>query len=382
MTLGFSFANAESGTSALLSSVLGSASQKTACISGLKDLSEFRLLFALPEYQTFVSRGETKALRESLKTWSSDLLLRIYSQIESEFLFLCPEATPMERTKLFLGRLYLSSLGIAAEKMEASEVKVLVHGLVMLKEDLPVVISKIKKVKSHGMPLLKKLYGHAETVLDVVVVSEKKIPSKEIQSFLKEICDPAQKTCLFWHSSSLWKVVLTEERGVASYVPEIRTLVLSQELVTEPNLLMKVVVLHELAHVADAAAWNLLREKWSESFSRFSGWKKVNQRWLLEAKKFPPVHQDLLTELSKGAHYSILPDDTYVPGKEEGFVFGKSYLDSLKRDDPSEDFADSVAAFHFAPQRFCPKGKLALSQKANWIRAHLYPSATLPLCTQ
>lgn len=365
-------------------SLLGKGEARPECVSALKDLSEFRLLLAAPEFQDYLqSKKETK-LKEKLASWSSDLLFRIYAQLDSGFLYLCPEAEPLKRTRDLLGQLYLESLGIEEKKYPHVEKSLLLRGLVILKDDRPTLISKVKKEKQTGraMELLGKIYGKAQVFNGSVVVSDKEIPIKKLNAFVKEICRETSP-CLFWHPSALWKVVLVEERGVASYVPEIHTLVLSSELVEDPNVLMKVVVLHELAHAAEEAAWNLTRAKWTEEFAAFSGWTRKKDRWTLEAKKRPETRSDLLTELSKGSAYSILPDAIYVPEQKgkEGFVFEKSYTESLKRDDPSEDLADSIAVFLFAPERFCFNGVLTLSQKAEWIQKKLFSSKPLPPCS-
>lgn len=375
---GFAFAEATPFVSLLLG-----PEENVKCISALKDLSEYRLLLALPEYHSFIETKIEADLRAKLKSWSSDLLLRIYAQIDSEFLYVCPKAISLEKTRDLVGRQYLASLGIGSEKMTAAEIQTLVHGLVILKEDLGAVQAKVKKLKPglKGLTLLRKVFGSAESLDGVAIVSGQKISLAKIKALLREFCGE-EKLCPFWHPSSLWKVVLTEERGIASYVPEIRTLVLSSELVEEPNLLMKVVVLHELAHSAESYAWNLTREKWVDVFREFSGWNKTEKGWDVPVKKMEKPRSDLLTELSKGALYSILPDDIYVPkdNTKEGFVFSKSYVESKKRDDPSEDLADSISAYKLAPNRFCLEGKLALPRKAGWIHQNVLPSQALPQC--
>lgn len=336
------------------------------CRRALKELNESKLLFALGE-----------AEESKLEAWSSDLLARIIIELRGPYLSHCPLDEKMKGKVDLLEGLYLKKLGLS--KVSQKERKLTFQGVLTLKEDFEKLQTKIakEKIKVTEFKDLKKLYASVDEFQGVALVAEGEVAWADFKSFLNEICSKSVSPCSFTHSGTLLKILVTESRGVAAFLPEIAILVLSKELVQDLNPLHKLVVVHELSHVALVSAWNLYRRDFLEEFKDFSGWKKKGEKWTIQVRTEKREHDDALSTLSKDSPYSILPDAHWVSGikKLDGFVFEKSHRESLERNDISEEFADSVAAYYVEPSRFCRNKKDFAPKKKNWIETHLFKGA-------
>lgn len=358
------------------------------CKERLKQLSEYRLLFVLSQYQKVLETTKTsKEFRDVLGTWSADLLLKIALQLEGEFSSICAGNPKMDLTLRELKRAYLGKLGLGEKDFSEKELDTFFRTCIAVREDQATLIKRVaelKKANVKGLKLLQSIYGSAFMEKGIAIVAEKGFKTGKVTALLEEFCPGFP--CLFWSPTALSKLVVTQERGVAAFLPEVSTLVVSSEILNEPNMLMKIIFLHELAHVAEKNAWNTQSRDWKAEFAFFSGWKKnPNGTWSTKADKLPLSRQDLLTELSKGSLYSILPDDVYVGVGEkkkslDGFVFAKSYTESLKRENPSEDLADAIAVFFYMPTRFCLEGKPFAPEKYRWISLNVFPGSTPMSC--
>lgn len=348
------------------------------CRNRLKELSEFRLLFALPAYRSLVETGKISAeFRAGLSTWSSDLLLKAALQLESEFLSTC-QSSKLQLTLAELQRAYLQKLGLTEKDIPKGDLSMYFRACLAVKADHAALKTRVSELKAKRVPqskFLEKLYGSFLFEHGVAVVARPGFAVSKLRDLVRENC--RAMPCPFWSSVALSKVVISDERGLAAFLPEVATLVLSEELILEPNLLMKVVVLHELAHVAEKVFWKRDRKDLKLDFSKFSGWEQQpSGGWRVSVKKLADNRQDILSELSKGSLYSLLPDAVYAGnGSLDGFVTGKSYTASIQREDPSEDLADAVAIFKYVPSRFCWKGKPLAAKKYEWVRQTFFSNA-------
>lgn len=362
------------------------------CQKRAKEFSEFRLLLAVPEFQDALANEKAlPKLRPVLKGWSSDLLLKVALQLDVELRGGCVPFPPFfEDLTLELKRAFLERLGVPTDGVPPRDVDYLFRGLVSLKEDaarFTQVLEKAKLKKPVKRTLLK-LFFHDVTELDgVVVVGNKPFPKKQFKAFLKEACPDVTNQCPFWDSRVIYKVVVTSEPGIAAYVSEVATLVLSESLFEPLNRLHKVVLLHELAHVAERSAWLVRRQAWMAEFAAFSGWKRADSgEWSANVEKLPDsTRNDELTKLSATSPFSILPDPVIlakgVTGKDlDGFVLAKGYEESVRENDPAEDLADHVAVYRFAPERFCYGGKNIAPQKFQWITEKIFKKPPVLSC--
>lgn len=348
------------------------------CAERAKEFSEFRLLLALPEFKEFLESPSTLRgkLSPVLQAWSTDLLVKVVFQLEQELRPACkPFPRNLEKLSSELKTIYLSKIGIPAGNDSDKRFR----AFVSLKEDairIQKLLSQMKiKTKLDTLSLVKLVYGNAVLLKGVWILSPHPINVKKWEAFLVEVCP---NDCPFWDPLVLYRVSLAAEPGVAAFVPEVSNLVLSEDLIETSNLLHKVVVLHEFAHVAERRAWLRDRLPWLEEFRKYSGWKKSESgEWSADVLKSEEPRNDELTKLSASSPYSILPDPVYlaqtVLGKNvDGFVMAKGYEQSIRENDPAEDFADHVAIYRFFPERFCFNGKPIAPQKFAWVNKHLF----------
>ena len=236
------------------------------------------------------------------------------------------------------------------------------------------------KDKPKGMDLLARLYGSAVAVNSILVLGAKASSIGNLKTFLSLVCE-GPEPCAFWDSYAIDKVLVTPQKGIAAYVPETAVLILSEEVLESPNLLTRVVLLHELAHAAEERAWFRSRRQWIDEFVLFSGWKKsAKGKWSVKVEKLKTHREDELTRLSVGSSFSILPDPVILGEDGDGFVLAKSYTQSIANNDPSEDLADSIAVYRFAPERYCFKGKKFAPWKFDWIARNLFPKRPVITC--
>jgi hypothetical protein len=341
------------------------------CQARFNDLSEFKILFALPEFSAFLEdRKKMAPLKKLLEGWSTDLLLKLVLEVEQELYAVCPYDSHLDLLLTELKRLSLSRLDLDSAKLSAKEIDSLFRGTIALKDDREKIKKRVGELKKIGVPpgkTLEMLYGSAHEVWGVKVLSPKDFSVKNLQVRLKEIC-PKEKNCAFWNSRAIYKVIVVSESGLAGYVPEIGVLIFSQDLL-DNNLLHQIVFFHELVHVAEKTVWLEDREDWKKEFAVFSGWEQSEEgQWQAKATKSEKERKDKLTELSAGSAYSFLPDNIYlVTGSKDGFALGKAYTESALHG-PSEDLADHMALYKYFPERFCLDGKNVAPQKFAWLQ--------------
>ena len=312
------------------------------------------------------------ALDEALGKWSSDFLVKLILEVEEEFTAACPGVARVEKAAALLKKVYLVRLGVTPA---AGDLDRLFRGLLVTDEDRPALLKKLGalKTKPGGLDLLKAVYGGAEEVRGVVVLGATAAAATGLGVFLDELC-PGGKACPFWDRAVIYKVLVTDQDGIAAYFPETSVLVVSSSLLTAPNLLTKVVCLHELAHAAERRARLVEGRDWKKAFVRFSGWTLSRKgAWTAKVEKTTTIRDDELTRLSKGSAFSLLPDPVIKGAKgHDGFVMAKSYEESIERNDPSEDLADAIAVFHFLPARFCFQNKPLAPRKFAWVAETVY----------
>lgn len=374
---------ASEGTKASLQAMIAKATP--ACQLRFKDISEFPLLLAMPEVREFFLTGKPNSgLRTALEKCSSDLLLKVVLQIEQEYESVCGEMKPLSSLKTELKSAYLSKLKVKTPRYPPADQAKLFRTLLALKGDAEFLAKKIEGIK--GAPsvtaLSKTLFGQVDEVRKVTVVGAKPPVLTELKLLLSELCK-SESPCPFWDATALYKVLVTPDAGIAAYIPEMAQLVISEHLLSAPTRLHRVVLTHELAHVAERRAWIFEREDWKSEFIGFSGWHVgADGAYSLPAPKDPKPRKDILTELSYHSPFSILPDGILEPhakGKD-GFVMAKTYRVTDERDDISEDIADHVAIFQYAPDRYCSEGRAVAPQKYEWVRKRLFPNATALRC--
>jgi hypothetical protein len=271
-------------------------------------------------------------------------------------------------------------LDLDATHLSSAQLDSLFRGTIALKDDREKIKKRVGELKKIGVPpskMLAMLYGSAQNVSGVLVLSAKGFPVAKLKGRLKEVCGSA-KPCPFWNDRALYKVIAVPESGLAGYVPELGILIFSQDLIEDKNLLHEIVFFHELVHVAEKSAWLDKREDWKKEFAAFSGWQPTDEgTWAAKTTKADKDRKDKLTELSTGSPYSILPDPIYLPtdGKD-GFAMGKAYTESLQHG-PSEDLADHWSLYKYYPDRFCYEGKNLAPQKFTWLSKR----CAAPFCT-
>lgn len=352
--------------------------ENSTCQKRLEILPESSLLFSKPEVGKYLSGTLTPAfLRVSFKSWSTDLLVKVILELEQEYLIHCP--TPkVDSLVAELKRVYLSRLGVAADHLSEGITDEFFRGLIVLRDDVEGLRSKIVPFLNLNrsptfQKLLSTLYGYSIQYQGVTIVGGNEGLFKQLQRWVDSLCGGA-KDCLFWNAVSLYKVVLTPEKGLAAYLPEVAELVLSHDLLKNPSDLHRFVVVHELSHIAERSGWFFLGKEWKKEFEVFSTDKitVLNQN-----------REDALTRNSVGSSYSILPDPIVIgrnPSTADGFVLARTWREVAERKDVSEDLADHVSAFVVAPTRFCFQGKPIASRKHEWIRKNLFPKAQALSC--
>lgn len=349
------------------------------CRKRLGTLKEFRQLFAIKEFRTLISKQSSPKLVARLGTVSSDLLVEVVLQLEQDYQVLCPEHKGLERMLDQLKRGYLSHLELPTNHFSAKEVNLLFRGLLVMKDEIPALREQLvpfRKLK-FASQILPMVFGAASELRNVALLGASDRRTQVLTEIIQELCE-GFKLCPFWDSRLIYKTMLTARPGVAVYLPELAVLILSAEILDKPHRLHRLVLLHELAHVAERGAWVYQRRRWRDDFVKFSGWQKNKKgNWAVRTRQPAGKREDELSELSEKSAFSILPDPVYLGfstlGKPaDGFVFGKSYEESLRQNDPSEDLADHVAAFFYLPERFCFEGVNIAPKKYGWIAKNVF----------
>lgn len=302
---------------------------------------------------------------------SSERLLEWSLSLEQGVLVHCKDSRTVSEFVAELKGLYLSRFQIESGRFTPEDKERLFRGFILRESDIPTLkrdLTKIKSKKPTAQQLLGTAFGSAKSVRGVEVVGNTEEGEKTLESVLGEIC-PMTEPCRFWDSRVLYKGVVTTEPGIAAYIPEVATLVVSVSLLEKPNLLKKIILLHELTHVATRSVLLYEGKDWDEEFRLFSGWYKNKEgEWRAKVRKALTPREDGLTKLSQGSAFSILPDTVYVGVYDgyDGFVLGKGYEQSLQVG-PEEDLADHVAIYKYYPERFCYQGDRIAPKKFEWI---------------
>ncbi|MEZ4751568.1 MAG: hypothetical protein R3B54_13395 [Bdellovibrionota bacterium] len=351
------------------------------CKKRLDTLTEFKELFTLPQTETLLKTGHAPGLYEAMEGWSSDLIVKMVMQAEQDFKVLCPEHRRLNAIIVHLKRAYLHHLGFKASYLNAKAANQLFRTLLVLRDEVPALRQQLAPLDaSNADTLLAQLFGKIEDLNGVAVLGASPEEFKELKNVVAEVCTGFVK-CPFWDANLVYKVVLQDNPGTALYVPEVGVLVLAKQLLDDSNKLHRLVVLHELSHVATRGAWVYQRQDWVEDFAAFSNWKRDTAgKWGVVARTPAGKREDEFTQLSKKSSFSILPDVVYLgeaDGKKQfdGFVFSKSYEQSLKNNDPSEDLADHIAAYFYAPDRYCLNGQNIAPKKFKWVAKNVFGRA-------
>ncbi len=303
------------------------------------------------------------AARAELSAWSSDLLLHLVLVLQQEMAPACAEL-PLDALTTELQMAYLKHLGL---EVPPAERDLAFRAFLATREDHPAIAAKLKASKAKtAIGLAKAVYGTAEVYRGAMLVSSKPVSHKILDSVLKTLC-PVD-ACAFWDKRAIYKVLVTEHGGLAAYVPETASLVLSRSLVEVNNPLHRLVIIHELAHAAARKAAIIEEAAWVPEFAAFSGWGLPD----LKPEQLAASRGDILSKLSKGSPFTLLPDPVIgaldSEGKKfEGFPLGRTYARVSASGDTSEDFADAVAAYLVAPERFCFRKKPIAAGKYRWI---------------
>lgn len=353
------------------------AGSKSECRDRLKGIDEFRFLLAHDPFRAWASSPKGPRWEGHLKTWSTDLLLRLVLTLEQELLTVCQATAKTDKLITYLKDEYLRRLG-AQKFARAIDRDFAFRGLVVLKDDAAALTKKLATVPaSLGiLDFLKRLYGSAFRVRGALVVGASEAERAELERRLQELCP---SSCAFWNDKVIYKVLVVPEEGIAAYVPEIAVLVISSGLLQGPNLLHEIVLLHELVHVAEKDAWIRKREDWVATFRHFSGWREENGKWIAGFRE-GGVREDKLSLLSRGSAFSILPDPVLLGVEaQDGFVLAKSFRESQAHG-PSEDLADHAAIYRLFPERFCYSGKNLAPRKMDWVARTVFGESPKTAC--
>jgi hypothetical protein len=327
----------------------------------------------LPQLASLEKGSAPAPIKEALGAWSSDLLARLGTALEVDYRAGCPATPAVAALLLEIRRTYLTKLGLPAAEFPPDKVGSLFSALVVQSPDLDALRKKLAAgpLDVEDVPLVERAFGSAGKVAGVWVVGGSAAVRATLQTWRQVLCD-AKSPCPFWDIPFLGKVVITSQKGIAAYVPELATIVASEELFAKPHLLHQLVFSHELGHVAERSARIREKQDWTKSFAEFSGWsRQSDKKWTAQVKEIAPARQDKLTELSAGSSFSLLPDPVLVgerSGKPlDGYVLAKSYRESVEHSDPAEDLADSLVVYRLFPERFCFDGKPLAPRKYAWI---------------
>lgn len=351
------------------------AGPKPECRERLQGIEEFRFLMAHAPFVAWASAPSKGPRWEGhLKTWSTDLLLRLVLTLEQDLVTVCPTPKKTDELLALLKDEYLRRLG-GAKFARAVDRDVAFRGLVVLRDDAPALVKKAAPWKSVGsvMEFLGKIYGSAARVRGVLVMNASDSERREMERRVKDL--PAA----FWNERVIYKVLVVPEAGIAAYIPEIAVLVISSSLFRGPNLLDEIVFMHELAHVAEKDAWIRRREDWLSTFKHFSGWREENGKWIAGFRE-GGVRDDELVKLSKGSAFSLLPDPVLLGVEsQDGFVFAKTFREGQEHG-PGEDLADHVAAYRLFPARYCFAGKNVAPRKMEWVARTVFGESPKTEC--
>jgi hypothetical protein len=360
----------------------------TACHDRVNEMKELTYLDSKPAAKflsILFNGGSDPHFFETLDSFSSDLLVRLTLFFEQDIGVRCPLSPPLVKLIEAFKKAYLRKLNVS--DLESPEsVDVYFRGLVLSQAEAGPMSVKMKSLTA-PQPALERLGGaydsHVEKQGIVLIVSPNKELAAKFRQSIDEICE-GKAHCAFWDDRIVERVMIVDPPGIASFLPELGVLVLSKSLWDEPRLLHQIVLLHELTHVAERLAQVQNNEEWRSQFRKFSGWSPDSSgKWTVRAH---PIHAQWPDDLNKtsasDSAFPLKPDEVVVGEKSfDGFVMEKTYREALKRGDISEDIADHVAVFRYAPERFCWNKKPLAPGKYEWIGKKLFFSkAAKPSC--
>ncbi len=312
-------------------------------------------------------------LTELVPGWSADFLLTASLEVEQKYLS-ARNGAYWRKTLQGLQQAYLKKVGWEGSDRDP---KWLFKGLLNTADE-SMALARVyqswphEKRERSTLEVLADLYGAAKIVSGVLVVGSS--DTEVLEKWVHQICP--KHPCKFWNSSYISRVSLFPVHSVAHYVPELTVLRLSQGLLKQGSALAPVVFAHELAHIAQAQA-EVRGEDWRKEFARFSGWERTASGWTTPVQ---PVAQDWNDVYHRDASlegFTLLPDPVLFPlagpaQKADGFVFAHAVRETIKTGDVAEDFADHIAAYIFAPSRFCFQGKPIAERKYAWVAQRVF----------
>jgi hypothetical protein len=307
------------------------------------------------------------------------LILHLVLTLQQEIAPVCAEL-PLAALASELQGAYLKRLGLGPERLAAPERDTAFRAFLATREDFGALKAKLSATTGKSaLDFAKAVYGHGELFRGTALVASKPLSLATLETTLKRLCPNA--SCPFWDSRTIYKVLVTEHGGLAAYVPETASLVLSRVLVEDASALHQLILVHELTHAAIRKTAMIEEKDWVAEFARFSGWGTPG----LKAPKSLPPRNDRLTEASKSSTFSLLPDPKVprleAPGRTfEGLPLGRTLARIEGSGDLSEDLADSVAAYVVAPERFCDGKKPIAPGKWNWIGKNVFGKAAPLKC--
>lgn len=315
-----------------------------------------------------------RAATEHMDAWESDLLVMLVTDLQQRLIPVCFGEDRLATIALLAKRAYVTKLSSELGKRPDDQVKLLYQGLSVQKSDVPEIRAKLPKDVANPLDILRQIYATDVSELQGVLLIGPSALTAKLAALQKEIC---RGECPFWDPRYLLRVVVVTTKGLASYVPELGVLLLAEELLLKWGPLEKVVVLHELAHVAERTALLARGKDWRRDFARLSGWKKSKTgKWDVAFTISTTERKDVLTKASEGSSFSILPDGEVIAtagGKFDGFAMAKTLRAAREQNDPGEDLADHIALARLVPERFCLNGKPIAAAKFAWVRSQVLP---------
>lgn len=250
---------------------------------------------------------------------------------------------------------YLRELGVAVSDEAARELWF--RGLAVPSAEREALRARLPRpLPADARRGLAALYGSAQTWRGLLVIAPKNTAViAALDRLHGRLC---RKNCPFFDPKYLTRITVTGAAGLAAYLPETESLVLSRELLEKPDALHDFVVIHELAHVAALGR----------------GWRAkpvvTHPRW--------HALDDELTRLSTGSPYSLLPDGyAFADQARDGVVVRRGWEAAKTRGDEEEILADTIAAYFVVPERFCREETAVAPRAWRWLHEKVLETAAV-----